>query len=255
MNPFTLDPKTLKAALEGQRYRIGPYKEVDGVHSYGLMVCQSSIFIHDNDGHIQSHDGKKYASVAVTGLDDSPQPRIHAKRKLMSSTTLIHPIAVVIYGILVAGLEALVVSYNQTGGDTAFERFMDSNSFGVTFLFTAVGVGIKLYWSLLDDGKPSSPSRGCPHTDVRWQRFEPWSHTVNSYTAAHQPQTPSCSHRTPILTPVSSTRFAIATTSTLIYPSSPSSVNRLSSRWPTSRSNPRLHSSPTRLAPISPSAS
>ena len=153
LNPFAIDPKTLKATLEGQRYRIGSYKEVDGGHSYGMMVCQSSIFIHDSDGLIQSHDGKKYASVAVTGLDDNPESYHHAKRKLMSSTTLVHPIAVVVYGLLVAGLEALVLYYNQTGGDTAFERFMDSNSFGITFLFTAVGVGIKLYWSLLDDGK------------------------------------------------------------------------------------------------------
>ena len=161
LNPFTLDPKTLKAVLEGQRYRIGSYKELDGGHSYGLMVCKSSIFIHDSDSHIQSHDGKKYASVAVTGLDDDSPSRHHAKRRMMSSTTLIHPIAVIIYGILVAGLETLVLYYNQTGGDTAFERFMDSNSFGVTFLFTAVGVGIKLYWSLLDDGKTSLPCRGC----------------------------------------------------------------------------------------------
>lgn len=166
LNSFTLDPKTLKAALEGQRYRIGSYNEMDGGHSYGLMVCQSSIFIHDGDGHIKSNDGKKYASVAVTGLDDNPQSRHPAKTKMMSSTILIHPVAVLVYGILVAGLEVLVLYYNQTGGDTAFERFMDSNSFGVTFLFTAVGVGIKLYWTLLDDGKTNSSLPRKPNIDA-----------------------------------------------------------------------------------------
>ena len=34
---------------------------------------------------------------------------------------------------------------------------MDSNSFGVAFLFTAVGVGINMYWTLLDDGKTPCP--------------------------------------------------------------------------------------------------
>ena len=176
LNPFTLDPKTIKAALEGQRYRIGSYKELDGGHSYGLMVCQSSIFIHDSEGLIQSHDGKKYASVAVTGFDDNTQSLQSAKTKLLSSTTLIHPIAVFIYGIMVAGLEALVLYYNQTGGDTAFERFMDSNSFGVTFLFTAIGVGIKLYWTLLDDGKINSPCRGylTLTPDVEIRAMEPY---------------------------------------------------------------------------------
>ena len=159
LNSFTLDPKTLKAALEGQSYRIGFYKETDEGYAYGLMFCQSSTFIHDSDGHIQSHDGKKYASIAVAGLDDNLQSRHHAKIEMMSSTTLIHPIGVVLYGILVAGLEALVLYYNQTGGDTAFERFMDSSNFGVSFLFTAVGVGIKLFWSLLDDGKTSHSCR------------------------------------------------------------------------------------------------
>ncbi|KAL8955985.1 MAG: hypothetical protein Q9193_006349 [Seirophora villosa] len=36
-------------------------------------------------------------------------------------------------------------------GDTGFERFMDSQTFGVTFMFTAIGVLIKMYWAVLDD--------------------------------------------------------------------------------------------------------
>ena len=48
---------------------------------------------------------------------------------------------------------ALIIYYNRLGSQTGFERFMDSNSFGTSFLFTAVGVIIKLYWTLLDDGR------------------------------------------------------------------------------------------------------
>ena len=156
LNTFTLDPKTLKAALAGQRYKIGFYKEADEGYSYGLMACQSSTFIHDSDCYIQSNDGSQYVSIVGAGLDENLQSPHRAKKKTMSSTTIIHPIGVVLYGILVAGLEVLILYYNQTSGDTAFERFMDSNDVGVSFLFTAVGVGIKSFWSFLDDSKTKS---------------------------------------------------------------------------------------------------
>lgn len=39
-----------------------------------------------------------------------------------------------------------VLYYKLKDEDTALERFMDSQSFGVRFLFTAVDVIIKYYW-------------------------------------------------------------------------------------------------------------
>jgi hypothetical protein len=45
------------------------------------------------------------------------------------------------------GILVLILSYNNTGGDTAFERFMSTHSFGVRALFTLVGVGISFFWS------------------------------------------------------------------------------------------------------------
>ena len=152
LNPYAVDQRTLKAALKGQRYRIGSYEEYHGGSSYGLMIYQSSSEAQEVDGRTQNRDGKKYASVAVTEVDKYPPPQ--PKPKMTSATFFIHPVSVAVYGLLVAGLEVLVLYYNRTGGDTKFEKFMDSESFGVTFLFTAVGVVIKMYWTLLDDGKP-----------------------------------------------------------------------------------------------------
>lgn len=153
LNPYVTDQRTLAAAFEGQTYKIGPYEEYYGRSSYGLMLCQHNSVTQEDDGRTQNRDGKKYASVAVTAVDENPPPR--PKTKMTSAHFLTRPASVVVYGLLVAGMEALVVYYNQTGGDTPFERFMDSESFGVTFLFTAVGVGVKMYWTLLDDGEPS----------------------------------------------------------------------------------------------------
>ncbi|KAK9778073.1 hypothetical protein SCAR479_05399 [Seiridium cardinale] len=41
----------------------------------------------------------------------------------------------------------LILYYNNTGGDTPFERLMDSESFGVKFLLTGGGVIITFFWS------------------------------------------------------------------------------------------------------------
>ncbi|KAI0431072.1 hypothetical protein F5Y09DRAFT_330596 [Xylaria sp. FL1042] len=47
---------------------------------------------------------------------------------------------------LLSGVLVLVLYYARTGGDTAFELFIDSDSFGVQFLFTGLGVLICLFW-------------------------------------------------------------------------------------------------------------
>lgn len=47
--------------------------------------------------------------------------------------------------LLHCGLLALVVYYKNTRLDTPFERFMDSQTWGVLFLFTLVGVGMTVF--------------------------------------------------------------------------------------------------------------
>lgn len=153
LDPYAVDRKALRTALEGQRYRIGSDGAPNEDHAYGLVVCQTSTVIHDDGVRTQMRGGKKYASVAISTTAEEVPSGQRTKPKMTSTAVLTHPIGVLIYGLLVAGLEVLVLYYNRTGGDTGFERFMDSQSLGVTFLFTAVGVGIKMYWTLLDDGK------------------------------------------------------------------------------------------------------
>jgi hypothetical protein len=54
---------------------------------------------------------------------------------------------------MLCGVLVLILYYAQTGGDTGFERFLDSDSFGVRFLFTSFGVIISFSWSSFFDSK------------------------------------------------------------------------------------------------------
>lgn len=52
----------------------------------------------------------------------------------------------VVFLVLVTGLLILILYYENTILDTPFERFMDSQTYGVRFLFTAMGTGITTFW-------------------------------------------------------------------------------------------------------------
>ena len=157
LSPYSASSKDIGAALRGHRYRIGTYNETDGSLSYGMTIMPTDAMQVDADRRTFSLDGKKYASVAVNAVDEHPAPT----RRKPSSSPWVHPATVMIFALFVCGLEALVIYYNRVGANTPFERFMDSETFGVSFLFTLIGVILKMYWSLLDDGEttPIAPWR------------------------------------------------------------------------------------------------
>lgn len=57
---------------------------------------------------------------------------------------------------ILGGLLAVIIYYYNTGYDSGFERFMDSQSYGVNFFFTSVGVIITLFWSSFVTSKSRS---------------------------------------------------------------------------------------------------
>ena len=75
------------------------------------------------------------------------------KRKREWFTLGTHSVVVVLFAAMVLGLEFLIVYYNKLPNTKAFERFMTQGSFGVNFLFTSLGVAVKMYWGMIDDGK------------------------------------------------------------------------------------------------------
>ncbi|KAL8924116.1 MAG: hypothetical protein Q9208_004253 [Pyrenodesmia sp. 3 TL-2023] len=141
LDPDGFDSNTLEAQLQGNRYRLGHFQHQDGSMDYGIMRYAEASFY--SDGPTRTTD-PKYTTVSVANVDPRP-PR---KPK---PDYFLHPATVVVFAFFVAGLLTLVVYYNQTGGDTGFERFMDSQTFGVAFMFTAMGVMLKMYWGIVDD--------------------------------------------------------------------------------------------------------
>ena len=148
LNPYAT-PKELRNSLRGNRYRVGTYGEVDGSTSYCMTLVHTNALPMEEHRRTSSMGGKKYASVAVSAVDEQSAP----VRKKPSSSPWIHPAIVVAFSLFILGLEALIIYHNRVGGDMGFERFMNSEAFLVSFLFTAIGVILKMYWNLLDDGK------------------------------------------------------------------------------------------------------
>jgi hypothetical protein len=54
---------------------------------------------------------------------------------------------------LLTGILGVIAAYYETAADTGFNRFMNSEGFGVRFFMTAVGTGVNLLWSRIDTGK------------------------------------------------------------------------------------------------------
>jgi hypothetical protein len=59
---------------------------------------------------------------------------------------LLYTLTFVIFG----GVLTLITYYHWTSGNTGFEKFMDSQGFGVRFMMTVLGVVVKLFWSNID---------------------------------------------------------------------------------------------------------
>lgn len=54
---------------------------------------------------------------------------------------------------VLAGLGVWILYYRFVGTSSGFESFMESQSVGVRFMMTTVGVIIKTYWTSLKKGK------------------------------------------------------------------------------------------------------
>lgn len=156
------DSKTLEARLQGNRYRLDHFQHRDGSTDYGIVRYMEASFYADGTDHnsqysrtILPNKYRKYTTVSVTHVEAEPPQTRKPKPDYF-----LHHATVIAFAAFVAGLLTLVIYYNQTGGDTGFERFMDSQEFGVTFMFAAVGVMIKMYWGVVDgDRRATYPYR------------------------------------------------------------------------------------------------
>ncbi|KAI0854031.1 hypothetical protein F5Y00DRAFT_224340 [Daldinia vernicosa] len=126
----------LESVLEDRWFKLGYFCGANGTVEYGVMLCENAY-------------SNKYALGQIGGEEKEPQDHHAAptKPKHHLPFLMLGYIGRGLFLFILCGLLGLILYYNNTGGDTAFERFMDSESFGVRFLFTAVGVIISFFWA------------------------------------------------------------------------------------------------------------
>ena len=166
------EAREFRKTLEGQRYRIGQYVDSDRQHRYGLYSLSEAPYDphpnkaapppypQDQPKHPLFAQKTAYTSVSVNPLDDPDPLSPHAPRFLAPQdrkrprewfTYTTHTACILLFTCSVLGLLFLLIYYNALPNTRAFEQFMTSGSFGVNFLFTSLGVVIKMYWTVLDD--------------------------------------------------------------------------------------------------------
>ncbi|KAI1471943.1 uncharacterized protein F4812DRAFT_456046 [Daldinia caldariorum] len=131
--------EVLESVLEDRWFKLGYFYGPHGTVEYGVMLRE--------DGH-----GKKYGLAdgeEDNGDGEEPKdyPAVPTKPKHHLPFLMLGYIGRGLFLFILCGLLGLVIYYNTTGGDTAFERFMDGELFGVRFLFTTFGVVISFFWA------------------------------------------------------------------------------------------------------------
>ena len=131
----------LERYLGKGRYRLDFYNDEDGLEKYGFIPesCkEQSAYLPQRIGQMSP------LQVDSQVIEENVKFR---RAHIAGAVGLI---------CLLLGLLAVIIYYKLTYTNSSFERFMDSEAFGVKFLFTAVGVLIKLYWSSIFKGNTYS---------------------------------------------------------------------------------------------------
>jgi hypothetical protein len=150
----------LREILAGKRYAISAFSTYDYRLCYGIVS-------EDADPEA------RFTSIARVGkksqyhlIDEAEAPRDKFGKPIRSKA-LDFKVGIwqrikahLLYGsvcFLATGILTIVTYYHQSSAKTGFERFMDSQGFGVRFMMTAVGVLLKSLWSTIDQGTFLSP--------------------------------------------------------------------------------------------------
>ncbi|KAI1421260.1 hypothetical protein F5Y12DRAFT_768672 [Xylaria sp. FL1777] len=140
-----------KTPLEGdhnslgksQIFKLGHFQHVNGKREYGIMALgdlnsAQSTYAQRRDNRVDSEANE---------LEEDKQ----SNRQRSTPFFILSYLGRLSLFLLVCGVLILVLYYSLTKGDTAFERFIDSDSFGVRFLFASFGVVISFFWSSFFD--------------------------------------------------------------------------------------------------------
>lgn len=130
---------SLKKMVADRRFRLGRFQNGYGQIEYGIMLLDTDA--EAEPLHRHSHERQDDEHFGSRMKDGNRLP------------FMLGYIGRLVFLAILVGLLVLILYYNNTGDDTAFEKFMDGQSFGTKFLFTSIGTVVTLFWSSFVSGK------------------------------------------------------------------------------------------------------
>ncbi|KAH0565071.1 hypothetical protein GP486_001539 [Trichoglossum hirsutum] len=147
-----LDPQIsdeeLAKYFADKRFRIGPFRNPDGLNGYGFTMYKGGI--SNRDILELNQDGPKASSSETSGNDKLACGRQYPIARV---SFWLHPASVCAFSLALIGILVIVAQYHFRSESSGFENFMDSQGFGVSFLMTAMGVLVKSCWANIEEGE------------------------------------------------------------------------------------------------------
>ena len=151
----------LKNMLAGKRYCISAFRSLDRIPCYGIYPVGEN----SETGLMSRVLAGKKEKHSLGNTDELPEYNFGISRKKEIAeeksgawASIKEKLLYVGAFLILAGLLTIVIYYHWTSGNTGFERFMDSQGFGIRFMMSALGVAVGQFWSYIDQGKIYSPS-------------------------------------------------------------------------------------------------
>ncbi|MCJ1378753.1 hypothetical protein MMC17_001852 [Xylographa soralifera] len=133
---------TIKS-LDGYSFRLGTYEGRDGNERYGL-VASNKVQVDQPSNASDPLMVTKDSRMSASSIPQEPLTTRPKRRKPL------HIVRDIVLGSTIAAILTIVAVYYVASGNSGFNIFMNSNSFGPRFLVTCVGVIIHTQWARLD---------------------------------------------------------------------------------------------------------
>ena len=134
--------ETIKS-LDGYSFRLGTYEGRDGNERYGL-IASNDIQVDQPSNASDPLMITKDSKISVSSIPQEPVTTRPKRQKPL------HLVRDIVLGTTMAAILIIVAVYYVASGNSGFNIFMNSNSFGPRFLVTCVGVIIHSQWARID---------------------------------------------------------------------------------------------------------
>jgi hypothetical protein len=191
--------KELKEILQGRRFALTGFVADDQSRCHGIVeLDMGSEEGFASVGKAVKNKKGKYNSVQTDEFgiaENEPTPSVIQNTVDWDSRTgfwVDTKQKIIYFGafLIVGGVFTVITYYHWTGPDpitgksSGFESFMDSQGFGIRFMMTAVGVGVKLAWANIDTGLSTSVVQGHLSTKLTPIQSSAAQHHTSTFSEA-----------------------------------------------------------------------